>query len=257
MTEDSLIASDEVDVTTEVETPTEEQASEAPAEEVANDDAGELIFGKFKDMDAATEGYKTLESENGKLRRERAPEAPEVYEYNFTEDNDLKDVVPQDFDFANDPLLKQLEPAFKELNITQEQASKLVGEYLKYEVSLQTNPADELAKLGPNGNQVVEDVKNFSQKHFNEEEQAILQQWATTGEATSLLHKISKMSKGSASIPSGNDGSANTVQKSSDELFLQAQELRRSTKGFEFNSDAKNRYEALMQKAIEAEEKGY
>jgi hypothetical protein len=216
------------------------------------DNAEELLAGKYKTAEDLENGYKEL---TAKLR-EKVPTAPEEYSYDFSDVEALKDIIPEDFDFADDPLMLALEPVFKENNFTQEQMKAAVSTYLQHQSQL-SDPQVELEKLGPNAKNLLQGAKEFSSlKHFTEEERSIIQNWATQADEVHLLNKINKlvsMNNNQKTIPT--EG-ATTPVKSSVELYDEAKQIK-SRPNFRYDSNAQSLYEKKLDAAIVAEEKGY
>lgn len=227
---------------------------------ISGGDIGELvdddgrIFGKYNDAIAAQEAFKKLESENGRLRREKSPEAPESYVYDFSGDEDLSSIIPEDYKFEDDPLVQHMEPVFKEGNFTQDQVNMATKAWLQYQASGRVDSKAELEKLGNDASTVINSVKEFrSNQAFNESEQAIIEGWATTAEEVQLLNKIKKMATPNSTIPSK---ASQAPMKSSAELFAEAREIKNQP-NFSNDTNAQRLYEEKMDKAILAEEKGY
>lgn len=74
-----------------------------------------LFAGKFKSAEELEKGYK----EAVQKLTEKTPSAPESYEFDFSGHDVLKDF---EIDFSTDPEWQDVAPAFKEANITQDQA---------------------------------------------------------------------------------------------------------------------------------------
>lgn len=215
-----------------------------------------LVFGKYKDITAAQDAFKTLESENGRLRREKSPEAPEEYSYDFAGSDEMKEIMPEDFNLQEDHLMQAMDPIFKNNNVSQDQMQGIIKGWLEYEQSLLPVPEEEEAKLGANAPQIISDVETFVKKNFTAEEQAMLEGVATTGEATLLLHKIAKLVNGSKQMPT--DKAQTHSGESSAALYNKAFKLKKETgSNFQFNTTAQAAYEELMEKAIAAEEAGF
>jgi hypothetical protein len=237
-----------------------ETAREVVDRLISGGDIGDLvddngrIFGKYTDSIAAQEAFKKLESENGRLRREKSPEAPESYVYDFSGDEDLSSIIPEDYKFEDDPLIQHMEPVFKEGNFTQDQVNLATKAWLQYQAASRTDPKAELEKLGDNADNVIRAAQEFmSNKAFNESEQAIIESWGTTAEEVQLLNKIKKMATPNSTIPS--KASSGPI-KSSAELYSEAKELRNKP-NFSNDTNAQRLYEEKMDKAIAAEEKGH
>lgn len=238
MTETLLNTEAPTEEATQEETTTEE-TTETTTEESSE---VEKVFGKYNDMEAAEKAFKHLESENGRLRREKTPEAPEEYVFDFSEEEDVSDVI-KNHNFAEDDMLKELAPTMKELGLTQAQAEGLVKAKLNYDMQFYVDPAEEIAKLGPDGGDLIAEVSSFVGKNFDQSEQAVLNDIATSADGVKFI-KTHLMSK--KSIP-GSD--VNTVTESSEDVLAKALELRTTTKDFQYNTNAIERYDKLMDKA--------
>lgn len=214
-----------------------------------------LVFGKYKDISAAQDAFKTLESENGRLRREKSPEAPEEYSYDFSTSDDMKDIIPEGFDIKEDPLMQAMAPVFKDANVSQEQMQNIIKGWLSFEQSMVPVQEEEMAKLGQDANKIVSEVQSFVKKNFNESEQQRLEAMAVTADDTRLLHKMAKIMAGTKSIPSGDSESFSG--ESSAELYNKAWALKKKTDNFQFNMDAQREYDAILEKAIKVEEAGF
>lgn len=208
-----------------------------------------LIFGKYKDSVAATEAFKKLESENGRLRREKTPEAPESYKFNFKDDPDVSDVYGEDYDFDSDPMYQAMDPVFKEAKLSQEQADKIVKGFGLVQKSQRVDVDAELEKLGSDGPQVIAEVEQFVQKNYSAKDQDILASIATSAEGVQFIKNNLMKSK---TMPGEN---INTTTESSSDLFVKAQEIRKS-ENFEYDTAAIARYEKIMDEAIKLQGRG-
>lgn len=271
MTEASLITSEEQgaeDVQETVEAPVEQDTvsadtapdneTEQPQEEVDAD----LIFGKYKDIETAQEAFKTLESENGRLRREKSPEAPEEYTYDFGADDELYKIIPEDYNFSDDPLVQHMEPVFKEANFTQDQVEAATKAWLKYQVESGPVPEEEMAALGEDASKMVNKAKSLVDG-LSAEARSEIEGFASTASAVKALAElmdkyngVEKELSATKRVPSGE--AAKVPAKSSVELYAEAQKIRQDAgDNFQFNSTAQALYEKKMDSAIAAEEKGY
>ena len=245
-----------VDTSVEEATDVEDVEGVEPEQTMENEDGsetsskeGDMIFGKYKDMDAAMKAFKTLESENGRLRREKAPEAPEAYEFDFKDDPDVSDVYGEGYDFSSDPMYQAMDPVFKDAGLTQEQANKLVKGFGLLQKSEMVNVDAELEKLGAEGPKVIAEVEQFVQKNYSAKDQDILASIATTAEGVQFIKNNLMKSK---TMPGEN---INTTTESSSELFAKAQELRKSA-NFDYDTNAIARYEKLMDEAVKLQGRG-
>lgn len=219
----------------------------------------ELILGKFKDTDELTSGYTELEKQYGKLKREKAPEAPESYEITFSEMEEFaeyKDFLTPDA-LKDNPHLDAIMPALKKHDVTQEAFNDIVGAYFKVDVASLGDAKSQFQSLGDEGGQMLTEVQRWISK-FPEAEQ---EQFSGLGLAVDgimpgftadnlkLAHKIMSMS-GDKSIP---DKAVETVKVSHTELLNKAAELKRNTPNFELNTQVQAEYEKLMTRAAEIE----
>lgn len=219
----------------------------------------ELVFGKYKDMSAAEEAFKTLESENGRLRREKTPEAPEEYTVDFSEDEDFaafSEAVSAEA-LKDNEYLNAILPSAKKHGISQEAINDMVKDYLKVDLATITSAKEEFKSLGDEGVEMLTSAQRFISK-FPEEEQAL---FAGLGihpdgilstfkkENLQLITKLMNMT-GEKSIP---DSAQEAVTTSPDELKAKAYEIKNTTKNFEYNTEAQARYEKLMNDAAIAE----
>lgn len=253
MSEDTLLVAEEETVDesnqedVETHAPEFEDKPEGGESPKIFDEEKGVYFGKYKDEAEAYKAFKSLESENGKLRREKSPEAPEKYEFDFTDDDDLKDnPALKEIDFENDPIAKSVTEAFKEHGVTQEAANDIIKKYLQAELSQVPDLEEERKRLGDKGSEIIKEVSAFVHKNFNEEERAVINQLGSTAEGIKVLHKLSRSS--SSSIPSDAGSGGFDPQ----ELKDQAYELKKKHGG-NLYGDNERRYEELMNKAISAE----
>lgn len=249
---DENVSENHVDETTTEEGG--EQVTEENNEETGEDKSGEsgkeekLVFGKYKDIEAAEKGYKELT----KKLREKAPEAPEAYNFDLSDDEDFKALERDDLNFKldDDPLAKAVEPVFRKHNISQDAAREIAKEVLKYELAAAPDAAAEKAKLGADAEQMLKSVSAFVGKSFNDSEKQIAAQIATTAEGVKFLEKVSKLA-GARNVP---DSLGETsAAKTKDDYIKEAMDLKRSTTNFEMNTTAIRKYEALMDKAVSAQ----
>ena len=213
-----------------------------------SDSEQELIFGKYKDMDAAFSAFKELESMNGKLRRERKPEAPEEYNIDFGDDEDLKDYIA-DYNLSEDPLFQAMTPAFKEANITDEQAKILVKNQLLFNKQSMPNPKKEIEAIGADYEKMDREISTYLSRNVDEDTANAIKALAVDAQSFKAIHKL--IAKPS-SVPTKAD---NVATEKSAELYAKAQEMR-NKENFLTNYDAQQQYRTLMEKAIALEEKG-
>ncbi len=224
--------------------PTGDIQSETPTE--GNE---ELILGKFKTQDDLTNAYGELEKSYGDLKRQKSPEAPEEYKFDFSE----HEVLGKQNDIVNEvmetsPLISKALEKFKEHGVSQEAASDILADVLEADFASLPSPEDELAKLGNDADNVIKEVESYVHR-FPMEEQQLLQQLCSTADGLKFIQKLSKMG-GSKDIPT----KSQAPTKSADEYFAEAMAVKEKYgKDFQFKTEAIKEYEALMKKGIEIE----
>jgi hypothetical protein len=236
---------EETEATTEEETVVTEEtvAEETPSEEETESTEEEKLYvGKYKSVEDLEAGYKELT----KKIREKTPEAPEKYELDFTDDEDLKGLVPEGTNLNEDEMFIGMSDVFKKHNLTQEAVNDIVKAKLMHDASLNPDFDTEMKKLGDNANDRIVAVSKFVQKNFSESEQALLADVGSTAEGVALVEKLMKMSKVEARIPTTE--TSQSVGLSSAELKSKAAELRK-TPGFDLNTKMRSQYEELMDQA--------
>lgn len=124
-------------------------AGEAPAP------ADEKILGKFKDVEALKNGYTELEKAfHGK--------APAEYAFDTVEGEDFK------FE-RNDPMFKEFATVAKAENLSQKQVDAVLNVYKKEILSKTLNAAEEIKKLGPDGQEQVNTVRNWLSNNMSKQ----------------------------------------------------------------------------------------
>lgn len=217
---------------------TRDETEAAPeAEGLAED---HMYAGKFKSAEELEKGYKELVQ---KLTEKR-PEAPEEYKFDFSENDNLKNL---EIDLDDDPTYQKMVPLFKELNLTQEQAGLLVNTYLESAYEAVPDLGDEMKKLGPQANEILEKANAFVAQHLTPEEQEMAKVIGQTAEGVKFLEKMAKM-RGEQRLPT--DAEAYAAPKPWQEIQAEAIKLRKSTPNFDIDKKAQARYEALMDQAV-------
>jgi predicted transcriptional regulator len=206
----------------------------------------ELIFGKYKSIQDAENGYKELT----KKIREKFPEAPEAYNFDYSENELFKELKEKEVDLnlSEDPLIQQYTPIFKELNLPQTTVDKLVNAYISNEIKNIPNAKEELTKLGSEAPKIIQEVNNFVGKNLSDVEKEIALQIGQTAEGVKFLHKIANLSRGN-NIPS----KVETIPpKSSNDLKLEARKIYNEAGGNLIGEQLK-KYESLMDEASRME----
>lgn len=207
------------------------------------DPENQLFLGKYKTIKDVFDGYKAL---TGKLR-ERVPEAPEkVEDYAF----EFADEALKDYRLTvEDPMWGKLAPIFKEANVSQEQAQKIVEGYLKAALDDKADLESERQKLGAEAEQVIGAVVSFAQKRGTPGAAALAELAGQSAEALKELHALVQAS-GERSIPGKLDG----VQgRSPEDLKAEAFAYREKHKDIIDSSPAHQQvYENMLKQAIAA-----
>jgi len=115
----------------------------------------EAILGKFKDVDALKKGYTELE-------KAYHAKAPKEYAVDMIEDDNFKLN-------REDPIFKEFTTAAKAANLTQAQAEAMLGVYKKDILSKTLNAQDEIKKLGADGQEQVNTVRNFLSNNLSKQ----------------------------------------------------------------------------------------
>ena len=250
MTSDSLITGEATqdaasgqDQTQQTEGKVNEGANDSQVESTdqAQEDEPYLFAGKYKTTDELEKGYKELTKKIG----ERFPTAPDEYEFDFSQDTDFGDKAEIiDSSLKESPFLEAVLPAMKKHNVSQDAAIDMVKAYLQAEMAQVPDGTEELAKLGSDGNQILQDVNNFVSK-FSEVEQQLFQQIGGTAEGVKLVHKMSQLG-GEKNIPTEAQAEARLDYN---DLIKEASELKKMP-NFEANSNLVAKYEKIMDQAM-------
>lgn len=236
------------------ETPTEsEQATVTGNQETQNETTEQvtknetqeekLLAGKYKTVEDLEKGY----SELSKKVREKAPEAPEEYKYEFDSEDERLQIALKDWNPSEDPLVQALDPLFKKHNLSQEAVAEIAQAYLGMAVEGQVDPGEERKKLGADADKVISRVEQFVNNRFSAEEQQIAASVAETAEGLKFLNKLVDMTRERPVPAEAQQG----PMKSPEELEQQAHALRKEP-NFMSNPKMQKQYEELMDKAMMA-----
>ena len=201
--------SDETGTDTLTETATQEVPSDGATEEVEVKERPEYYPEKFWDPDqnepnveALAQGYNELERFVGKktddireevIRQqmeelnENRPEAPDKYLATFAEDSPFKELEDQlSYD---DPVLKMWADVSHKAGLNNEEFSEGIHNYLE---AMSTGPdvAEEIGRLGENGNARVEAVDMWVRKNLNDDMYEALSSQIRTAEAFQALETL-------------------------------------------------------------------
>jgi len=238
------------DASTNASAAPENNSSEGGAE---TNEPAVLLAGKYKSVQDLEKGYK----ESTKYSRDLSskvkdlesaiPKAPDAYEFNFKEVEGLEDVEIS----AEDPDMVAMLPVFKELNLTNEQASKLVQAHLQNMASLAETPDQIKEKLGSNADVITTKLQEYTNT-LPSEDQQIMQSLTDTAAGTDFLYR--HIIGGELSTPGGSQGEGSAPQNSA-ELFKTASDFKKDrANSIGFNKGEQEAYSKLMRTAIIAED---
>lgn len=233
---DALITAEAPDTTpADTSLVANEPADTTPADDTP---AGEdkLYVGKYKTVEDLEKGYKEL---SGKVRE--LPKSPDKYEFDFKEHEnlDLREV-----DLTDDPLMDIMGPLFKESNVSQEVAQRLVEGYLGYEMGKQESKEDMLKAVG--GDAAVAEIQAFVNRNIPDDLKSVAVSLGSSSDGLKFMHALAQQHTTPASL-------SNNTPVNAGELRIQANEIRKGTKNFSSDRDAVRRYEELMDTAAKAE----
>lgn len=168
-----------------------------------------MLFGKFKDEASLADAYRNLE----KKFHEKKPSPPENYEIKIDEKFKGK------WDLKNDdPVLNSIIPVLKEAGLSNDSVNKLINSYVEANVSSFVDPKEELAKLGSDGETIINDITSFSKKTGLD-----LSRYVVTADDAKLFHGLIQRTR-DANIPTNLDKGEG---KSPEEYRNEARKFRR------------------------------
>lgn len=180
---------------------TDQSASDAKWYDNADTDMKSYLENKgWDDPIKAVSSYQELEKEFGKVKRMKAPEAPEQYEVLKVPTDDPELARFKDVDLSQDEVFQSFyQDTFKNLNLTQDQVDGIVSAYLKAEaktaMQIEEGLDKEKAKLGKDADIILEEVGLFIKNTYEEEDQAVLATLAETAQGVKFLQKLMKSGK--------------------------------------------------------------
>lgn len=234
--------------------PSSNEPSAAPAVGEPPAATPEKVYaGKYKTVDDLEKGYK----ETSKYAREQAalakelqgkiPTAPEKYAFDFSAIKGLEGVKLDE----TDPDMVGMIPVFKELNLTQDQASKLVAAHLQNMASLTPTPEQIKEKLGPNSEAIIGRLQTFTNK-LPLEDQKVLQALSDTPEGIDFLYRHLV---GQELPTPAQGGASGAALKSAAELKTEAFKYKAdNSRSIGFDKGQQDQYSKLMRVALAAEE---
>lgn len=227
--------------TTPVTPPKEEQT---PSEKT--------YAGKYKTVEDLEKGYKesskVVRDLNSKLKdiESKIPKAPDKYSFDFSNTPGLEGVKLDE----EDPDMKAMVPVFKELGLSQEQASKLVAAHLQNMAALTPTPEQIKEKLGANADVMIGRLQTFTNK-LPIEDQKVVQALADTPEGIDFLYRHLVGEELPTPSGSGSSAPAKTAAELKSEAFKYKSDNSRS---IGFDKGQQEKYAELMRIALVAEE---
>lgn len=233
--------------------PLSNETSAAPAAGETPAVPEKVYAGKYKTVDDLEKGYK----ETSKYAREQAalakslesqiPKAPEKYAFDFSAVKGLENVKLEE----TDPDMVGMIPVFKELNLSQEQASRLVAAHLQNMASLTPTPEQIKEQLGPNSEVIIGRLQTYTNK-LPLEDQKVLQALSDTPEGIDFLYRHLVGQELPTPAQGGPSGAA---PKSAAELKDAAFKYKAdNSRSIGFDRGQQEQYTKLMRIALIAEE---
>ena len=157
-----------------------------------NETTGEKLYAdKYKSVEDLERGYRELST---KVRAKESV-APEQYSFDFSSIDELKDFDAKVLD--EDPMYKGMLPIFKDLKLSNEQANKLVSNFLMLDRAGMPNKEVEEKALGAEKDEIISRVSKFvarNAKMFDAQEHEEIKAIASTAIGMRLLDKLQKLS---------------------------------------------------------------
>lgn len=166
-------------------------------------DKPEWLKERYKSVEDQAKGYVELEKRFGEFKG--APK--EGYKLDSIEGLE-----------ADSPLLQQFSKTFAELNLSQSGFERVVKEFVSTHASIaQASAAQEMKKLGPQGQQMIKETNQWIQNNFPPEVGKVVQGWIMTAEdikALDIIRSFQPISK----IPNAVDMSNTGIYESLNEV---------------------------------------
>lgn len=188
----------------EVAPPPQTESEWAWSEGLKGDgDKPEWLNGRYKSVADQAKAYTELEKRFGEFKG--APK--EGYQLEAIEGLE-----------ADSPLLQQFSKTFAELNLSQSGFERVVNEFVNTHAAIaQANAAEEMKKLGPQGQQMIKETNQWIQNNFPPEVGKAVQGWIMTAEdikALDIIRSFQPISK----IPNAVDMSNTGIYESLNEV---------------------------------------
>lgn len=234
------------DTSVEVDTAPEDNSSEG-------DSTPTLLAGKYKSVEDLEKGYRESTkysrdlSSKVKNLESAMPKAPDTYEFSFKDVEGLENVEISN----DDPDMAAMLPVFKELNLTNEQANRLVQAHIKTMAELSETPEKIKEKLGSNADVIVTKLQEFTNS-LPEEDQLIMQALSDTSAGVDFLYR--HLIGGELPTP-GPAQEGSSAAQSSAELYKIAFDFKKDrAKSIGFSRNEQDEYSKLLRTALVAEQ---
>ena len=191
--------------------PTHEQQTQAPIADVqasewawaeglkGEGDKPDWLNSRYKSVAEQAKAYTELEKRFGEFRG--APK--DGYQLDAIEGLE-----------KDSPMLQQFSKTFAELNLSQAGFERIVNEFVNTHASIaQANAAEEMKKLGPQGQQMIKETNNWIQNNFPPDIAKCIQGWVMTADdikALDMIRAFQPVSK----IPNAHDMSNTAIYES-------------------------------------------
>ena len=236
------------------------EASAPVTPPTGNENGQPLFAGKYKTPEELEKGY----NESGKYIRDlttklkdyetKIPKAPEAYQFDFSANEELKS-----FNVAEDEQLKSMMPVFKELGLSQDQASKLVENFLKTSITPAPTAEDFKKVLGADAEIKIGRLQVLNSS-LPEKDQQIFQSLVGDPQTVDFLYRYILPKNEDSSVPVAPTNNFSSGE-SSTALYQKAYDFKdKAGSSFALDISAQKEYERLMsigsrQKLIEENSK--
>ena len=203
-----------------------------------------LYAGKYKTADELEKGYKESSSYITTLRKQiQENKAPEKYDFsNFGEKINTEDA-----------LTSAILESFKEADLSQDKANKILETYFQGVESMKVDPEEEKKKLGVNADEILNKLDSFSEK-LNDKDKMILASLSDTAEGVDFLYRYIIGSNPTIPVSVGD-----TTQplKSGKELIAEAMAYKKEHENsIGFDRDKQSHYNNLLEEGIRLQNLG-
>jgi hypothetical protein len=177
------------------------EPSEAAATEVAQD-RPDFLLEKYKTVEDQAKAYVELQKMAGRANDLQAiAGAPDAYE------------IPESL--KNNPVIGEVAELFKQSGLNQEFLNKTLEIAGRHEDAQKANVADEITKLGDNGKERVDTVRQWLVNNSTQEQLLALRDVPMTAETIKLFEGFKKMTIQSG-VPTNTSANTSTAESIND-----------------------------------------